>query len=426
MFRPRLRRRCLCGALLGSPALLWALLLVLAPTGWVRDRLVARLEAATGRSVRIGGVRLGITGHVRIDDLSLAERGAPGDPWLLVREVRVDLHPGQVLLGRCTPGDVEAIGVDVRAWRRADGRLEFGDLVRQSAPAGPAPVASSCPVDLIPAVNFRVAEGAVHVVDEVTDFRADLTQVEAAGSCTPTAVQVDDLRGQLNGGTLRVAARLTRDPAAPEFRVEVRGQKVRLDRGLELVASLVPLVARPDDAIGGVLNVRLALRGRGASCGEVRRTLAGDGSILLDPVALDGSRILAELRRLGDWPEADHVGSVSSNFVVGGGRVSTDDLTIRASKVPLIVAGWADFDGRFDYAAEVGKMTANLPREARAALGELNINLDDLAGLRIFGEGGRLHLTLHGRPLVDDDGPPTAEQARLRATARKIRDRIFR
>ena len=64
-------------------------------------------------------------------------------------------------------------------------------------------------MDLIPAVNFRVVEGAVHVVDEVTAFRADLTQVEAAGSCTPTTVQVDrlDVRLRVLGRTVNQVVR---------------------------------------------------------------------------------------------------------------------------------------------------------------------------------------------------------------------------
>ena len=428
MIRPRLRGRCWCFAWLAAPGLLWALILILTPTGWVKARLIARLEAETGRAVRIGTVRLGLLGNLRIADLSFAERETPGDPWLVISDTRLDVHLGQLLLGCCEPGDLVVDGASLRVWRRGDGHFEFGDLARVHPTSSAALARSRTQVSssLLPAVNVHVTNAKVRFVDDPTDFRADLTGVTARGSYKPLAVKIDGLRGEVNGGTLERAAKLTRDLVAPRFAFEIQGKSIHLDHGLELVETFVPLVARPDDTIGGTLNVRLALKGQGTSCPEVQRSLTGHGSILLDPIDLDGSRILHELRVLGDWPKGNHVGSVSSNFLVDRGRVSTDDLTIRASTIPFVVAGWTDFDGRFDYETRVDQMISSLPREARTLLGELKVNLDELSGLRIEGVKDEVHLTLNGRPLSAEANPASSERTRFRESARKIRDRFFR
>ena len=424
MFRPRLRGRCGRWGLLSLPVLGWVLLVLLVPTGWVRTRLVARLEVATGRSVRMGSIQLGWTGNLRIEDLSLAERSTPTDPWLQVTEARVDIHLGQVLFGCCTPSEITVEGLSVRIWRRLDGRFEFGDLARcpSSGAAGPAKGG----VNLLPAVNVRVNNALIRYVDDASGLQLNLRGVVARGSYQAQLVRIDNLLGELNGGPLTLAAELIRDPKTPRFSAEVQVRRVHLDQGINVVETLVPLVGREGDSAGGLLTARLAIRGQGASPDEIRRTLTGHGTILLDPIDLDGSRILAELRTLGEWPRENHIGAVSSSFVVDRGRVLSDDLTIRASKIPLVVAGWTDFDGRFDYTTRIDKILASLPRDARALMSELQVNLDELTSLRIEGQRDQVRMTLNGRPLASDSAPTNGERVRFRESARKIRDRFFR
>ncbi len=426
MIRPRLRGRCLWLSLLALPVFVWVALVLLAPTGWARNLLIARLEAETGRSVRIESVDLGWNGNFKITNLSFAEHRTPTDPWLRIAGAKVDVQFAQALLGCCQVSDVEVEGVSLRVWRRRDGRFEFGDLARTGSTTGSTPARSAGVADFFPSLNLRVSNSAVSFNDETSDLRFNLTGVEARGSYKALAVKIDDLRGQLNGGHFTMAALLLRDPVTPRFSVDLQAKRVHLDHGLHLIETFVPLVARVDDPIVGFLNARLALKGQGASCGEIRRTLTGHGSLLLDPIDLDGSRILSELQALGEWPKANHVGAVSSNFTVGQGRVSTEDLTVRNSKLPFVVAGWTDFDGRFDYSTRVDQMIAALPREARAFLGELKVNLDELTGLRIAGVKDQVHLTLNGRPLSADPRQPSAERTRFRESARRIRDGFFR
>jgi len=117
---------------------------------------------------------------------------------------------------------------------------------------------------------------------------------------------------------------------------------------------------------------------------------------------------------------------VTADFAIDRGRFTSEDLTIRVSRFPFVLAGWTDFDGRFDFAAKVDAIAAGLPREAQGLLGEFRGNLDDLSGLRLRGDRDRVDVTVHGRPLAGDPARPDGERARFREAARRVRDRFFR
>ena len=426
MFRPRLRCKWFWLTMLGVPSLVWVAIVLVTPTGWARSRLTTRIEAATGRVVRIGSVRLGFLGDLKINDLSLAEPSDPGNPWLQVGLTSINVNPLRVMMGCCEPTHVAIDQAQVRVWRHKSGEFEFGNLARLRGGSVAPAHSSGQSTDLISSIVLNVTNSTIQVVDDSNDVRIRIHDVAAEGSYQPESVQLKKLVGQVNGGSLRLAARLRRDLVDPEFSVEVEATKIRLDPGLKLVQTFVPIVARAEGSVGGRLNVHVALHGRGATSPLIRQTLSGHGSVLLDPVDLDGSRILTALRELGEWPQENHVGAVSSNFTVDKGRVTTEDLTLRAAKLPLIVAGWTDFDGQFDYSTRVDQMMASLPREARALLVELQMNMAELDGLRIFGTKDKAHLTLNGQPLDGDLTPMSADRLRVRATARKLRDRLLR
>ena len=414
-------------ALLLVPFLAWATVLAVVPTGWARDRLVARLARSTGRSVTIGALRLGALGELRIIDLTLAEPATPADPWLEVAEARIDVHLGQVLTGPCEPKEIEVDGVSLRIWRKPDGAFEVGDLLiprddaqdrgrsRASHP-GPAPGP----------IAIQVKGADVHVIDEASGNRFELVGAKVRVAWGRRFVAIEDLRGTLNGGAFALAAKIDRDPAGPRFEAEVRASGVEIDGAMPVLGCLVPVVAGATDGIGGKFDLMLALNGQGASRAEVLRSLRGHGSVALDPIDLEGSRFLAELDVLGDWPKESRVGSVTTDFRVDRQRISTDELTIRASRFPLVLGGWTDFDGRFDYAARVDRIAAKLPKEAKGWMSDLKVNFDQLAGLRMSGSIGEIDVTIHGHPLTGDPDRTDGERARFRETARRIRDRFFR
>ena len=422
-----LRRRWPWLGLLLIPALAWGVLLALVPTGWARARLVDRLTRATGRSVQIGALRLGVMGDLRIQDLTLAEPASPADPWLKVAEARIDVHLGQVLCGHCEPKEILVDGAWLRIWRKKDGTPEIGDLLRdRSASSRGLAKGATAEAQAQASLTLKVAGASVQVVDEPSGTRLDLSDVEARGTWGHRLVSVDDLRGRLNGGTIAMAAKLERDPVAPRFRAELRTRAVEIDRGMPVLGFFVPVVAGATDGVGGKFDLLLALEGRGTTRAEIRRTLEGHGSVVLDPIDLEGSKFLAQLDVLGDWPSETRIGSVATDFNVEEGRITTDDLTIRVSRFPFVLGGWTDFDGLFDYGAKVDRITDKLPREARGWMSDLKVNFDQLAGLRMRGSIDHVEVTVHGHPLTGDPDRPDDERARFRDTARRIRDRFFR
>ncbi len=425
MVCPSRRGRWFWLALIGTPGLGWVLIVFLIPTGWVKGRLTERLAAETGRSVQIGSVRLGLLGDLKIRDLCLAERSTPTDPWLRVGEAVINVNPVRVVFGCCQPSVVGIENAEIRVHRRVDGSYEFGELAR-SRTSGFASVGSATPLADSPAIQLRVANSTIRLIDEAAQIRLILSNVQAQAAYQPRIVELKSVEGLLNGGTFKMAARLQRDPSVPQFSAEVRVNQARLDRGLNMVGKFVPLIARDEAPINGRLNLRLAVHGQGATSNEIQRTVTGQGSILLDPIDLVGSRLLTELKTLGEWPDENHVGAVSSNFSIDHRRVTTEDLTIRAARLPFVVAGWTDFDGQFEYGTRVDQMIAGLPREARSILGDAKSSLDELAGLRIKGNPDQAQWTYHGRPLSGDLGQSNTEHVRFRESARKIRDRFFR
>ncbi|WP_435010957.1 hypothetical protein P12x_002247 [Tundrisphaera lichenicola] len=424
MKRPRFRGPWLWLGLMLLPALAWAIVLIVAPTEWARARMVARFASATGRVVQIGAIRLGVLGNLRILDLSLAERSTPDDPWLRVAEARVDVHLGEILFGSCDPGEITVEGASVRFWRRRDGTLEVADLFRASGPdpggAGQGSKGHGAPIRL------KVAGASLRIVDEPSETRFDMTGIEAEASCDGRVTSLDRLKGIVNGGSLEMAAKFDRNPVAPHFELETRANGIGIDEGMPSLAYLVPVVAGATDRAGGKLGLILSMKGQGTTRDEIRRTLRGQGSVLLDPIDLDGSKFLDTLDAIADGPRPGRVGSVSADLTIGGGRIASEDLTIRVARFPLVLGGWTDFDGRFDYAPNVDQITAQLPSEARVWISELKVNFDQLAGLRLRGTPEKIEVTVHGHPLTGEPGRPDDDRARFRETARLIRDRFFR
>ncbi len=438
MKRPRLRGRWpwLGLGLLIVPALAWLAVLAVVPTDWARARLVDRLARATGRPVRIGALKLGVLGQLRILDLAIAEASTPDDPWLKAAEVGVDLHLGQVLRGPCTPKEVRVDGLALRVWRKKDGTMEFGDILHPAKGARKG-LGDAAKDDHSASMALVVHGGAVRFVDEADGVRLDLTGIEAKGTRGRLVATIDHLKGTLNGGTFALAARLDRSEASPRFQAEVQAGGVEVDRGLRALEAFVPVVSGRAEAgpasastsasssVSGRLKLKLAVQGQGANAKEIRRSLKGHGSILLDPVDLGGSRFLGELEALGEWPAKARVGSVGADFTVGGGRFVSRNLTILVSRFPFVLEGWTDFDGRFDLSSRGDQILARLPGEARAWLKESKADLDPLSALRVRGDRGRVEVTIHDRPLSGDPTRPDGERTRFRQAARRIRDRFF-
>ena len=428
----RWRKRLVPLGILSTPLVVWLAITLIVPTGWARHRIAARLQQATGRPVEIGSIAMGWLGDLSVRDVAIAEPGDVAHPWATIPEARLNVHLGHILLGQCAPSEIRLIRPSLRFARDGRGIWQCGGLVPPAAPGAPRNAAAETEASAT-ATTLVIEDGAVSLDDQTGRFHLELSGVVVRGTIAPGVVMVEDARGMLNGGVVHLAARVERDGHALRFETETRAEGVDLDGGLDGLAHLVPIVEGGGDVIRGTLQVHLTLKGRGRTIDEVLRGLRGDGSFLIDPVDLTDSRFLEALNVLGEWPETEQVGALSSDFTIADGRANSRDLTLRVGRFPLVLAGWTDFTGRFDYGVQADQMTSLISREARGWLKEAGVHLDQLDGIRIVGDPNRVEATHKGRPLrggPDEPGGPGKgrdhDRTQLRDTARRIRDRFFR
>ena len=426
------RRRlvAIAATILLLPILLWGAILVVTPTGWARARLVRELEAATGRKVAIDEIRLGLLGNFRARGIAVAEPGTPSDPWLRAEDARLDVHLLGMLTGCCRPTDIAVDGLDLRVHRRADGTLEFADLLAAD-PDAPSPTpADEAAASKRGVVTLTLTRAKVALIDDPSATRLDFDSAVGKATWDGTHAVVEGLKGRLNGGTMEFACKYDRNPGAPAFEAETVARGVSLGVGMRALGLLVPVVSDASDSLAGTLDLDLTLKGAGTSLADLTTGLKGHGAIRLEPIDLSASKLLDTIDALKKIPRSSRVGAVSSHFAIEGGRVSSDDLTLRVARLPITLAGWTDFAGRIDYRLKSDvlrdKLAGKMPDEARRILGEVREELGDLAQLRITGtiDAPRLSTPSLGR----EPGRPLgeAEKARLQNAAGRVLDRYLR
>lgn len=430
-FRSRRFLLAIPGVLL-LPLLGWCGLVSLAPTECARLKIEARLSAASGRSVTLGRVAVGFLGGVSIRDLRIASTGSTEEPWLQVDEASIDVGLLPLLRGKIEPTTVTAQGIRLRVLRRTDGSLELADLLSPEAPVTSERRETEDSEDAEDAesseagLEILARNATVVVVDEPTGTTLEFTKIDARGTFGRGRARIVELTGELNGGTVELAAEVECRESAPRFEGQIRLRDVALDSRMKALAYLAPVCAGMDKNLEGKLALDLYLQGEGADQESIRRSLVGTGRLALDPVLLDGSRLLAQVGKIADAAPIGRVGSVRSGVAIRNGRVISDDLTLDVFTVPLVLVGWTDFDGRLDYRLHPESTTEKLPARAREFLAELNGGSEDLTDVRIQGSIDALVVTCEGVPVGDRPGDSRSSDDRLREISRRLRDRLRR
>jgi hypothetical protein len=426
----KLKRRCtlrLLSAIGATPILLWCLVLLIAPTDWARGRLVRKLEEATGGRVSIESIRLGVLGNLRIQGIAVSNSLAVDDPWLKVTEARLDVSLLQLLCHYCRPKEMVVDGVDLRVHRRADGSLEFADLIsaRHTEPGRQSEANGSKPD-----VKLTIRGSRVIVADEPSETQVELTETEGTATWDGQIARIELLHGRVNGGTFAFAAVYDRSAPVPAFQAEARVHDVALGHGIKAIGMFVPVVSDVADSVDGRVDLTVALRGRGSTFEAIKPGLKGYGAIRIVPVDLTGSKLLDAIDGHRPIPRSGRLGSVESHFAIESGRVATEDLTLTIAHLPLTLSGWTDFDGRIEYVfkpdALRSKLSTKLPPEARQLLGEIKDELGELADLRIIGTVNAPKL-VSGEADPAGNGPSRDEQrTRLQQAARKLKQKYLR
>jgi AsmA protein len=118
--------------------------------------------------------------------------------------------------------------------------------------------------------------------------------------------------------------------------------------------------------------------------------------------------------------------------VIKQGRIGTDNLSLAVTKVPIVLSGWTDFDGRVNYRIRTDGLIERLPSRARDLLADLSIDPKALATLKVEGAIEAPKVTFDGIPVnnVTGRGDPAPvrgdDRQRLRELGRRLRDRILR
>ncbi len=408
------------------PPLFWCGVVSCLPTECARLEIEKRLSAASGRMVKLGRVDVGVLGGVSLRELRIGSAGSLEDPWLQVDDASIDVGLVSLLRGRVQVSTVTAQGVHVRLLRRGDGSLELVDLLSPAEPSHQAkPRVTEGSEDAESSENGLevVARNVtVVVVDEPTGTTLEFTKIAARGTCAKGRARIVELHGELNGGSVELAAQVECDGSEPRYEGQLRLRDVALDSRMKALAYLVPVCAGMDESLEGKLALDLYLQGEGADRASLRRSLVGNGRLALDPVRLDGSKLLAQVGKFTEAAPVGRVGSVRTGLAIRNGRVISDDLTLDVFTAPFVLVGWTGFDGRLDYRLQPEATTEKLPARARELLTELNVSVEGLTDVRIQGTLDSLLVTCDGVPL----GDPKSSEDRLREIGRRLRDRIRR
>jgi AsmA protein len=421
--------RLLVGLIL-IPVLLWLVVVVVAPTGWARRHVVAVLESRSGRCVGLDRLSVCPCGGIHLINLEIGSPQGRSDPWLKAADLRLDLSLLQILRGRLEPTRLEVDGVQLRILRRGDGALELADLIEpiREPARGTIPSRSSpLPADR---VAIQVRHARVTVIDEPTETRLQLQDVEGEGSWEGPRTIVDHLRGTLNGGPFRFAAQVDRTAAALSVEAQFRAEDVAVDPGMKVLRYVLPVLAGAPSNLNGRLDADLYLQGRGASWNDLCRAFVGQGAIALNAIDLDGAPLVAELSKFVDLASPRRLASIQSDFLIKDRRITTDHFTLNLVRLPITMSGWTDLDGRIDYEMKVEGLTDRLPDRARRVLGELNLDLGSLTTLTLRGTLNQMAVQVNGVPIngsrLHESGLRRDDRERLRLLGRQLRDRILR
>jgi AsmA-like C-terminal region len=417
--------KCVLGAL-AVPAILWGGLLVLVPTECARSKIVDALSKASGRTVRLSAVRLGVLGGVRLEGLELAEPAQPEDPWLKADRLDLDLSFLQLVSGQFAPREIRVDGLAVRVHRRADGSLEFGDLIPRRRPP-PADAAARDDDPDTTEVAFKISGATISILDDPSDTQLEFSGVEGQGTWQPKLVELTSARGRLNDGMIELSALVDRTMPGAGFEGTLRANGVKLGSGIRALSYLAPVLSDAPPSIDGRLRLEIYAKAQCGSSQDVAQSIRGQGRMVVEPITLDGSPFVAELARAARLSSHDQVGSVSSDFDIGGGRVATKNLTLKISRIPVVLVGWTSFDGQVDYHLKTDQLTQKIAKEARGLLDDLPIDLNELATLRVQGDLHHLSWTV-ANPIGAAQGRPSGERLedQFRQLGRQLKDRIRR
>jgi len=422
----RRRGRRILGLLLLPPAF-WAAVLFLMPTDWARRRIERELAAITGAEVRLQALRIGPLGGIRLNGLTIADPEAAEGPgrWFEAETIRIDLSLAELIVGRTRPRRVEADGLTLRLIVEEDGRFAPADALRRSdsdsgAEGAETETFSDVRADDEP-IDFQIERGRIVYVDQPNATAVSVADVVCRGTWWPVVLEVKELRGTTGEGTVALAFEVERGPQ-PAFAARIAAEGVRLNGRAGALRYFVPYLAGTEERLDGRLRLDLELKGHGASGDALRDSITGRGVVAIDPIRLDGSRLLSDLAHLVPAAEATRVGALWGEFQIERRLVWATKLTLKLADAPIVLSGCTHFDGRLHYRLHPAPLAGRFGPDGLELLAQLGLELEDLLDMRIQGSMQAPRLTVAGRSF---ENRAEAQEA-LEALSRRLRSRILR
>jgi hypothetical protein len=419
------------------PSLVWVAVLALFPMDWARRAIEEELRELTGQSVRVGAVRLGWFGGLDVTGVTIASEPKEA-PWLAAGKIQVEVPSSRLWSGSIRPSMIRVAQLELVILRdssghwpaitalesqrhrsRDDNDREFATIDR--------------PADE-PETRFEIRNGRIRVVDEATGVELVLERVSADGRRGASAWRIDQLAGNCNGGRISIAGELQSGPTGYETRGQLQAESISVGRELAWLRPLAPLVLSSDVGAHGILAMDLFAQSRASDVRSLGPAITGRGRLRLDPITIGDSRLVREIAPYLKISSEARVGSLEGEFLIQNQRISTQDLVWNISDLPLHMSGWTDFSGQLDYtvqtkglAGKLRTLSRQLPEEARQLFGELPIDLDALAALRIVGTMNAMEIRPGGAIAPDRAKPGSAEGLdRWGQMSRRIREHLLR
>ena len=202
------------------------------------------------------------------------------------------------------------------------------------------------------------------------------------------------LAGQINEGPFQFTAHFYRSGRQPIFEGQFRATDAVLDRNMNALRYLVPVLAGTPGQVQGKLDLDLYLSGQGNTREALCKTLRGRGSLSIDPIEFAGVPVLTELADLAQVPAQERTGSIQSSFTIENSRITTDRLSLHAGRVPIVVSGWTGFDGRMSYQMTLDGLVEKVPEKARQFLSGLDLDLSTLTSVSLRGNVDKVEVSL--------------------------------